>query len=90
VSVDISPTVALVAEAIPTLVNGRDLGIHRPSYAFGIQKKIWGHAFTLGSSNGPATIVSQRTGTRATFLGDPNADKPGGLFLGFDLTRQVS
>jgi len=28
------------AETIPTLVNGRDLGIHRPAYAFGIQKKI--------------------------------------------------
>jgi hypothetical protein len=29
---------------------------------------------------------SLRAGTRATFLGDPTADKPGGLFLGFDLT----
>jgi hypothetical protein len=93
VSVDISPTVALVAEAIPTPGERPRLGdpsIHRPSYAFGIQKKIWGHAFTQGSSDGPATIVSQPAGTRATFLGDPTADKPGVLFLGFDLTRQVS
>jgi len=30
-AVDIRPTVALVAEAIPTLVNGQALGIHRPS-----------------------------------------------------------
>ena len=88
-AVDIRPTVALVAEAIPTLMNGRDLGIHRPAYAFGIQKKIWRHAFTFGFTNGPATIVSQRGGTRATLLDDPSADKPGGLFIGFDLTRQI-
>jgi Membrane bound beta barrel domain (DUF5777) len=89
VAVDIRPTVALVAEAIPTLANGRDLGIHRPSYGFGIQKKIWRHAFTFGFTNGPSTIVSQRAGTRATFLGDPSADKPGGLFVGFDINRQI-
>jgi mono/diheme cytochrome c family protein len=88
-AVDIRPTVALVAEVIPTLVNGRDLGIHRPAYSFGIQKKIWRHAFTFGFSNGPGTTVSQRAGTRATFIGDPSADKPGGLFVGFDLTRQI-
>jgi len=88
-AVDVRPTVALVAEAIPTLVHGRDLGIHRPAYAFGIQKKIWRHAFTFGFTNGPSTIVSQRAGTRATFLGDPAADKPGGLFVGFDLNRQI-
>jgi Membrane bound beta barrel domain (DUF5777) len=88
-AVDIRPTVALVAEAIPTLMNGRDLGIHRPAYAFGIQKKIWRHAFTFGFTNGPTTTVSQRGGTRATLLGDPSADKPGGLFVGFDLTRQI-
>jgi hypothetical protein len=34
-------------------------------------------------------MVSQRGGTRATFLGDTTADKPGGLFIGFDLTRQI-
>ncbi|HEV2401159.1 MAG TPA: DUF5777 family beta-barrel protein [Candidatus Sulfotelmatobacter sp.] len=88
-AVDIRPTVALVAEAIPTLVNGPDLGIHRPAYSFGIQKHIWRHAFTFGFTNSPGTTVSQRAGTRATFLGDPGADKPKGMFIGFDLTRQV-
>jgi Membrane bound beta barrel domain (DUF5777) len=88
-AVDVRPTVALVAEAVPTLVNGTDLGIHRPAYSFGIQKHIWRHAFTFGFSNSPGTTVSQRAGTRATFLGDPTADKPSGMFIGFDLTRQV-
>ncbi len=86
---NIRPTVALVADVIPTLVNGRELGIHRPAYGFGIQKRVRGHAFTLGFSNNPGTIVSQRAGTRATFVGDPSADKPGGLFIGFDLMRQL-
>src|SRR5690348_8941689 len=86
---DIRPTVALIAEVIPTLVNGPDLGIHRPAYAFGIQKRLWRHAFTLGFSNSPGTVVSQRAGTRATFLGDPSADTPSGLFIGFDLMRQM-
>lgn len=88
-AVDIRPTVALVAEGIPTLVNGPELGIHRPAYDFGIQKKIWRHAFTFGFTNSPGTTVSQRAGTRATFLGDPAADKPSGMFIGFDLTRQT-
>jgi hypothetical protein len=88
-AVDVRPTVALVAETIPTLANGTDLGIHRPAYAFGIQKKIWRHAFTFGFTNSPGTTVSERAGTRATYLGDPTADKPSGLFLGFDLTRQA-
>jgi hypothetical protein len=88
-AVDIRPTVALVAEVIPTLLNGRELGIHRPPFSFGIQKKIYRHAFTLGVTTGPGTTVSQRAGTRAQFLGDPSADTPGGLFLGFDLTRQI-
>jgi hypothetical protein len=70
-------------------VNGTELAIHRPEYAFGIQKKIWRHAFTFGLSNGPGSIVSERGGTSATFLQDPTADKPGGLFIGFDLTRQL-
>jgi hypothetical protein len=89
ISVDIRPSIALLAEVTPTLANGTDLAIHRPEYAFGIQKKIWRHAFTFGFSNGPGSIVSQRGGTRATFLEDPTADKPGGLFVGFDLTRQL-
>jgi hypothetical protein len=88
-AVDVRPTVALVAETIPTLANGTELGIHRPAYAFGIQKKIWRHAFTFGFTNSPGTTVSQRAGTRATYLGDPTADKPAGMFVGFDLTRQT-
>lgn len=88
-SFDIRPTVALVAEVIPTLVNGRDLGIHRPAFSFGIQKKIWRHAFTFGFSNSPGTTVSQRAGTRATFIGDPSGDTPAALFIGFDITRQI-
>jgi len=88
-ALDIRPTVALVAEVIPTVVNGRPLDIHRPAYSFGIQKKIWRHAFTLGFTNSPGTTVSQRAGTRATFLNDPTADTPSGLFIGFDLTRQI-
>jgi len=88
-AVDFRPTVALVAEAIPTVYNGRPLGIHRPAYAFGIQKKIWRHAFTFGFTNSPGTTVSQRAGTDASFLGQPSADTPSGMFIGFDLTRQI-
>jgi hypothetical protein len=86
---DIRRTVALVAEVTPTFVNGRELAIHRPAYGFGIQKKIHRHAFTLGFMNNPATTVSQRAGTRAAYLNDPTADKPGGLFISFDLMRQI-
>jgi mono/diheme cytochrome c family protein len=88
-AVDIRPTVALVAEVFPTLVNGREMGIHRPAFAFGIQKRVRHHAFTLGFSTSPGTIVSQRAGTRATLLGNPSADTPSGLFIGFDLMRQI-
>ncbi len=88
-SVDIRKTVALVAEVIPTLVNAPDLGIHRPPYSFGIQKKIFRHAFTFGFSTGPGTATAQRGGTRALLVGDPAGDKPSGLFVGFDLTRQL-
>ncbi len=88
-ALDIRPSVALVSEVFPTLVNGPEIGIHRPAYAFGIQKRVLHHAFTLGFSNSPGTVVSQRAGTRATFLGQPSADTPGGLFIGFDLMRQI-
>lgn len=88
-SVDIRPTVALVVEVIPTVIGGSDLGIHRPAYSFGIQKKIWRHAFTFGFTNSPGTTVSQRAGTRASFLGDPTADKPSGLVIGFNISRQI-
>jgi len=86
---DIRPTVALIAEVIPTLLNAGELGIHRPAYSFGIQKKIFRHAFTLGLTTSPGVTVSQRAGTRAEFLGEPSADTPGGLFFGFDLMRQI-
>jgi cytochrome c553 len=86
---DIRPTVALVAEVIPTLLNSSELGIHRPAYSFGIQKKLFRHAFTLGLTTSPGVTVSQRAGTRAEFLGEPSADTPGGLFFGFDLMRQI-
>jgi len=86
---DIRPTVALIAEVIPTVLNASELGIHRPAYAFGIQKKIFRHAFTLGLTTSPGVTVSQRAGTRAEFLGEPSADTPGGLFFGFDLMRQI-
>jgi mono/diheme cytochrome c family protein len=89
VAVDIRPTVALIAEVIPTVANGRDLGIHRPPFSFAIQKKIYRHAFTFGFTTSPGTTVSQRAGTNATFLDNPSADTPSGLFLGFDLTRRI-
>jgi hypothetical protein len=88
-AVDIRPTVAVIAETIPTLMNGPELGIHRAPFSFGIKKKIWRHAFTLGFSNSPGTIVSNRAGTNATYLQQPGADKPSQLFIGFDLTRQA-
>jgi mono/diheme cytochrome c family protein len=88
-ALDIRPTVALVAEVMPTLANGTELGIHRPAFGFGIQKKIWRHAFTFGFTTSPGTTVSQRAGTRAQFLGEPNADTPAGLCIGFDLMRQI-
>ena len=89
VSVDVRPTVALIAEIIPTLVNAEDLGIHRPPFAFGIQKKIWRHAFTFGFSTGPGTTTSQRISPRAPYLGQPGADVPSGMFVGFNLNRQL-
>lgn len=90
----IRPTVAIVTEVIPTVVNGSneddvDLGIHRPAYAIGIQKTVRGHAFTLGVSNGPGTVVAQRAGTRAAYLNNSSADKPNGLFFGFNLMRKL-
>jgi len=86
---DIRPTVAIVAEVIPTFVGGREMDIHRPAYSIGIQKRLWRHAFTFGFTTGPGTTVNQRAGTRASYLDDPGADKPSGLFIGFDLTRQI-
>jgi hypothetical protein len=88
-SVDIRPTVALIAEANPTLANARELGIHRAPFSFAIQKKIYRHAFTFGFTTAPGSTVAQRSGTRATFRHDPHADTPAGLFIGFNLSRQL-
>jgi hypothetical protein len=88
-AVDIRPTVALIAEVIPTVLGGAELGIHRPPFSFAIQKKLYRHAFTFGFTTSPGTTVSQRAGTNATFLNNPSADTPAGLFLGFDLTRRI-
>jgi Membrane bound beta barrel domain (DUF5777) len=88
-SVSVRPTVAIIAETIPTLVNANEIAIHRPEFAFGIQKRLWRHAFTLGFTNGPGTIVSERSGTNATFTGNPSADIPSKMFIGFNLTRQL-
>jgi hypothetical protein len=88
-AIDVRPTVALLAEIIPTFWNARELDIHRPVFSFAIQKKIYRHAFTLGLTTSPGTTVSQRAATRASFLNDPGADTMGGLFIGFDLTRQI-
>jgi mono/diheme cytochrome c family protein len=88
-AIDIRPTVALLAEVIPTLLNAQELGIHRPVFSFAIQKKIWRHSFTLGLTTSPGTTVSQRAASRAQFLNDPSGDTFGGLVLGFDLTRQI-
>lgn len=88
-AVDIRPTVALVAEVTPTLIGGSQLGIHRAAFAFGIQKKIYHHAFTFGVTNSPGVTVSQRAGTDATFLDNQRADVFKEMFLGFDLTRQI-
>ena len=88
-AIDVRPTVALVAEVIPTLVGATELGIHRPAMSFGIQKKIFRHAFTFGVTNSPGVTVSQRADTDATYLGNPSADTFKNLFLGFDLTRQI-
>jgi mono/diheme cytochrome c family protein len=89
ISIDIRPTVALIAEVIPTVVGGAELGVHRPPFSFAIQKKLYRHAFTFGFTTSPGTTVSQRAGTNATFLNQPGADEFGGLFLGFDITRRI-
>ena len=88
-AVDVRPSVALLAEIIPTLLNESALDIHRPVYSFGVQKKIWRHAFTLAFTTSPGSTVSQRAATRASFLGEPGADTLSGLTVGFNLMRQI-
>jgi hypothetical protein len=74
----------LLAEVIPTVVGGSELGIHRPAFSFAIQKKLYCRGFTFGLTTSPGATVSQRAGTNATFLNNLSADTPSGLFLGFD------
>lgn len=88
-ALDIRPTVALVAEVIPTLIGAHQLGIYRAAFSFGIQKKLYHHAFTFGVSNSPSVTVSQRAGTDATFLNNPRGDLFKQMFVGFDLMRQI-
>jgi hypothetical protein len=88
-AVDVRPTVALIAEVNPTLANARELGRHRAPFSFAIQKKIFRHSFTFGFTTAPGSTVAQRSGTRSTFLRTPNADTPSGLFIGFNLSRQL-
>ncbi|MBZ5630988.1 MAG: DUF5777 family beta-barrel protein [Acidobacteriia bacterium] len=88
-AVDVRPTVAIILEVDPTLANAQDLGIHRAPFSFGIQKKIWRHAFTFGFTTAPGTTVAQRIGTLATYLHNPKADDPSRLFVGFNLSRQM-
>jgi mono/diheme cytochrome c family protein len=88
-ALDVRPTVALIAEFTPTFLNGTPLGIHRPAYAFGIQKKLLRHAFTFGFTNAPGVTASQRASTSGVFTNGPGTTKPSALFIGFDLMRQV-
>ncbi|MCI0626735.1 MAG: DUF5777 family beta-barrel protein [Acidobacteria bacterium] len=84
-SVDIRPTVALLSEVIQR-TSGR-LGTHRPSFMFGIQKKVHRHSFTLGVTNSPGTTLSTRSATRSGLGGLD--DTFGGLTIGFNLSRRL-
>jgi len=83
-SVDIRPTMAILGEAIYR-VDGR-LGVIRPSFMLGIQKKVYRHSFTLGVSNSPGTTLSTRSATRGAYGFD---DTFGGLTIGFNLSRRL-
>jgi hypothetical protein len=84
-SIDFRPTVAFVAEAI-IRTNGFPEERHRPSFMFGVQKKLYRHSFTLGFSNSAATTISQRSTTRGALGLDDNF---GGLTIGFNLSRRL-
>ena len=88
-SVDIRPTVALLLEVDPTASGGSEVGIHHAPYSIGIQKKIFRHAFTFGFTNSPGVTAAQRIFPRSVYLQDPTADRPSGLFIGFNLSRQL-
>lgn len=61
----------------------------RMPFSFGVQKKIFYHAFTFGFTTAPGTNTSQRIATRSIFLLEPKSDTPSGMFVGFDLMRQL-
>jgi len=83
-SVDIRPTVAILGEAIYR-VDGR-LGVIRPSFMLGVQKKVFRHSFTIGVTNSPGTTMSTRSATRGAYGFD---DTFGGLTIGFNLSRRL-
>jgi len=85
-SLNIRPSVAFITEGNQR-VSGR-LGVHRPAFMFGIQKKVFRHSFTLGVTNSPGTTLSQRSATRASLRGSPD-DTFSGLTLGFNLSRRL-
>lgn len=83
-SVDIRPTVAILGEAIYR-VDGR-LGVIRPAFMLGIQKKVFRHSFTIGVTNSPGTTMSTRSATRGAYGFD---DTFGGLTIGFNISRRL-
>ncbi|MFN0110018.1 MAG: DUF5777 family beta-barrel protein [Blastocatellia bacterium] len=92
-SVNVRPTVALMAEA-NMRVNEKSryvtefTGIHRPVFGFAIQKvsQSRNHSFTLTFSNGHGTTMSQRSMTRGLLGAD---DGWNGLTIGFNLSRRL-
>lgn len=88
-AVDVRPTVALLFEVDPTASGGPEVGIHHAPYSIGIQKKIFRHAFMFGFTNSPGVTAAQRIFPRSVYAQDPHADRPSGLFIGFNLSRQL-
>jgi hypothetical protein len=85
-SLNLRPSVAFITECNQR-VSGL-LGVHRPAFMFGIQKKVTGHSFSLGLTNSPGTTLSQRSATRASLRGSPD-DTFRGLTLGFNISRRL-
>lgn len=96
-SVNIRPSVALMAEANLRLneesrYTGKGpqfgLGIHRPVVGFGIQKASGSrrHSFTLTFSNGLGATFAQRSMTRGLVFSN---DSMSGMTIGFNITRRL-
>src|SRR5262249_54260945 len=68
-------TVYLVGEASPRIGG---LVVGDPAFAFGIEKRVGGHAFALTFSNGAASTYRQLA----------RGGIPQGLYLGFNLSRK--